>query len=139
MLGTVPTMNWKAVFGTNYRDGEKHTIYTRALAETNVSAWVNAVDVFNDWLLVALYAHDPSLGTYTFGSIGSNMHSKRLKKDYPAIQAVVVDIHTKRLESPLSHAKTKSTGKPTKPIRWGYLKVGKRLLRKALVELAAKW
>jgi retron-type reverse transcriptase len=139
MLGTVPPINWKAVFGANYRDVEKHTIYTRALAETNVSAWANAVDVFNDWLLVALYAHDPSLGTYTFGSIGSNMQSKRLKKDYPAIQAVVVDFHTKRLESPLSHAKTKSTGKPTKPIRWGYLKVGKRLLRKALAELAAKW
>lgn len=139
MLGAVPPINWKAIFGANYRDVEKHTIFARALAETNVSAWVNAIDVFNDWLLVALYAHDPSLGTYIFGSIGSVMHSKRLKKDYPAIQALVEGIHTKRLESPLSHARTKSTGKPTKPIRWAYVKTAKRLLREALCELSAKW
>ena len=47
-------MNWRTVFGENYRDVERHTIYTRALATTNVRAWVNAMDVFNDWMLVAL-------------------------------------------------------------------------------------
>ncbi|MBI3786060.1 MAG: hypothetical protein HY270_21955 [Deltaproteobacteria bacterium] len=139
MLGTVPTIRWRTVFAGNYRHVEKQMVYTRALAETNVSAWVNGMDVFDDWLLVALYAHDPSLGTYVFGSIGSVMNSTRLKHNYPAIQELVVSIHEKRLESLLSHAKTKSTGKPTKPIKWAYLKTGKTLLRKALSELAAKW
>ena len=139
MLGAVPAINWKAVFGSDYRDVEMQLVYTRALADTNVSAWVNAMDVFDDWLLVALYRHDPSLGTYAFGSSGSVMHSKRLRRKYPAIQQLVVGMHDKRLESLLSHAKTKSTGKATKPINWGYLKVGKGLLRKALAELTAKW
>jgi hypothetical protein len=139
MLGSVPRIKWKSVFGANYRHVEKHIIYTRALADTNVSAWVNAMDVFNDWLLLALYGHDASIGAYNLGQIGSVMKSPRLKRSYPAIQSLVVDVHTKRLESLLSHPKTRGTGKPTKPIRWGYLKVAKRLLRKALRELEAKW
>jgi len=139
MLGVVPAINWKAVFGGDYGDVERQVVYTRALAETNVSAWVNAMDVFDDWLLVALYRRDSSLGTYAFGNIGSVMHSKRLEQKYPAFQQLVVSMHDKRLKSLLSHAKTKSTGKPTKPIKWAYLKVGKGLLRKALAELAAKW
>lgn len=140
MLGSVPGINWQEVFNANYRTVEKHIIFARAQAETNVSAWVNAMDVFDDWLLVALYAHaSAAIGSYNLGNIGSVMNSPRLKRAYPAIQAFVVDIHTKRLENPLSHPKSKSTGKPTKPIRWGYMATGKRLLRKALNELHAKW
>lgn len=139
MLGTVPAIKWKTIFGGNYRHVEKHIVHARALADTNVSAWVNAMDVFNDWLLVALYAHDRSLGSYTSGKIGSNMNSTRLKNTYPALQALVVGIHKKREESLLSHAKTKSSGKPTRPIKWAYLKTGKALLRKALEGLAKKW
>lgn len=135
MLGTIPAINWKAVFAGNYRDVEKHIVYTRALADTNASAWVNAMDVFDDWLLSALYTHDTTLGKYTSGKIGSVIGSTRLKLKYPAIQALVKSIHHKRLESSLSHAKIRSTGKPTKPIHWGYLKTGKMLFQKALNEL----
>ena len=139
MLGSVPVFEWKAAFGSDYRHVEKQILYARALADTNMSAWVNAMDVFNDWLLVALYRHDPSLGTYIQGKIGSVMSSTRLKSSYPAMQALVLDVHTKRLESLLSHGKTNATGRPTKPIRWSYLKVAQRLLRKAIIEIMAKW
>lgn len=139
MLGTIPKINWKSVFGGDYRTVEKHIVYARALANTNVTAWVNAMDVFNDWLLAALYRHDPSIGKYQLGHIGSVLSGGRLKKKYPDVYALVDDIHARRLESALSHPTTKQTGKPTKPIKWSYFKTGKKLLRAAIRELAAKW
>lgn len=138
-IGGTPRIDWRAVFGVNYRTVERHIVYARALAETNVSAWVNAMDVFDDWLLNALYAHDPSIGKYQLGGIGSVLNGGRFQRKYPAIYDLAETFHAKRLESALSHPKTRKTGKPTKPIRWAYLKTGKALLRKALAELAAKW
>jgi hypothetical protein len=139
MVGNTPHINWKNVFRHNYREVERHVIYLRALADTNVSAWVNAMDVFNDWLLDALYAHDRSMGRYILGSVGSVLHGGRLGKKYPAVHALVENVHNKRLESPLSHAKTKKTGRPTRPIRYKYLRPAKGLIRGAIVELSAKW
>lgn len=139
LLGSAPQIDWRAVFGVDYRTVERHIVYARALAETNVSAWVNAMDVFDDWLLHAVYTHDPSIGKYQLGGIGSVLNGGRFQKKYPAIYELAETFHAKRLESALSHPKTRRTGKPTKPIRWAYLKTGKALLRKALAELAAKW
>jgi hypothetical protein len=56
-------------------------VYCRALADTDISAWVNAMDVFDDLLLNALYTHDSSLGKYTLGQIGSVLHGGRLTED----------------------------------------------------------
>ncbi len=60
----LPTIEWGSIFGKRYANVERHAIWTRALSDTDVTAWVNAMDVFDDWLLIALYGHDRSLGTY---------------------------------------------------------------------------
>lgn len=105
--------------------------------ETDITAWVNAMDVFDDWLLEALYDQDKSLGIYS--AIGSVIDAKRLVQNYPNVQAMVKSVHEKRYVSALSHAKEKRTGRPTQPIKFAYLKTAKPLARAAIIELAAKW
>ncbi len=140
LLGTgVAGIDWKRIFGVDHRKAEVQAIWCKAYALTNVTAFVNAVDVFNDWLLIRLYAHDSALGTYTAGKVGSILTSKRLKTTYPALFSMVEDVHQRRYESHLSHAKVQRTGKPTSFIKFGYLKTAKRLMRAAFVELNRKW
>ncbi len=139
MLGKVPAIKWKSVFKKDYAQAERQAVMCRAKADTDVSAWVNATDVFDDLLLNALYRHDTSLGKYTLGKIGSVLNGGRLQKAYPAIYALVEDMHARRLESALSHPTVRKTGHPTKLIKYGYLKKAKSLIRAALAELAAKW
>lgn len=61
MVGNKKNVNWKAYFGKDYSEAEKQIIFCRALAETNITAWINAMDVFNDWLLISLYRNDSSI------------------------------------------------------------------------------
>lgn len=140
--GKGPAIDWPAVFGRHYRRVERHAVWCRALAETNVTAFVNAMEVFNDWLLGALYKHDPSLGTYNTGSVGSVLGSTRLQANYPAVHALVVSVHEKRSESALSHAWKTVGGRRVKPtgfVKYAYLRTAKKLIAAALTELAAKW
>lgn len=130
-------VNWKQVFGTDHRQAENQAAFCRAMADTNITGFVNALDVFNDLLLNRLYAHDPSLGGY--GGIGAVIGSTRLKTRYPAVAGLVESVHDQRYASLLSHAKQKRTGRPTRSIRYSYLKVAKSLLRAACSELAARW
>lgn len=140
MLETVPRVNWRKFFKTHYRDAERQIVICRGYYSTDVTAWVNVMDVFNDWLLCALYAANPTLGYYKLGKIGSVLGAPtgRLATMYPNLFAMVKDIHDRRLESLLSHPKTASTGKPTRPIPFNYVFKGKRLLRRAIEELSAK-
>jgi hypothetical protein len=54
-------IDWRRLFGKDYRSVERQIVQCRAYADTNPTAWVNAMDVFNDWLLIALYKRDPAL------------------------------------------------------------------------------
>jgi hypothetical protein len=139
LVGQATGVNWRAVFGRNYKQAEKQAVFCRALADTDATAFVNAADVFNDLLLSRLYRHDPKLGTYALGGIGSILTSTRLKKRYPCMFALVSDVHEQRYVSSLSHAKARRTGKPTGRIKFKYLKTAKRVMRKAFTELAANW
>jgi len=128
MTGVSTQIDWRKFFEGNYRSAERQLVECRGYSETNASAWVNGIDVFNDWLLMALYRHDPALGTYEAGKIGSVMGSVRLQAAYPAISTLVREIHEKRYASHLSHAKVKRSGKATAPVRFSYLRKGRRLL-----------
>jgi hypothetical protein len=138
--GTLPAMNWKKFFGRDYRSAELQAILCSGLAEANITAWVNAMDVFDDWLLKALFRRDQTLGSsYTIGKLGSMMHQGNLKTNYPAVQALVVEIHEKRGESALSHPVKKKGAviiKRAGLIRYGYIFRAKKLIRKAVTELA---
>ena len=111
----------------------------RALSDTNVTAFVNAADVFNDRLLSRLYQHDTSLGIYQLGAIGSVLSSTRLQNNYPAIFQLCDGIHAERLKSSLSHPIVKKTGKPTSRIPFRYLRTAKGLCVRALTELETSW
>jgi hypothetical protein len=136
-----PEMDWKRFFGRDYYSAERQAVLCSGLAQANVMAWVNAMDVFNDWLLKALFRRDKTLGsTYTIGKLGSMMHQGNLKATYPAVQALVAEIHEKRGESSLSHPVKKKGAVIVKRaglIRYGYIFRAKKYVRKALAELSA--
>lgn len=139
MTGVNATVSWKKFFGRDYRKVERQIVLCRALAETNITAWINAFDVFNDWLLMSLYRNDPNLGRYSPGSIGSVMNSNRLKRKYPAVQVMIEKIHLKRYESNLSHAKQRRTGRATGIIKYSFFRVAKPLIKDAVLEISKKW
>ncbi|WP_348264544.1 RNA-directed DNA polymerase [Telmatobacter sp. DSM 110680] len=139
LTGRSSSINWRSIFGSTYRHAERLAVQMRALSDTNVTAFVNAADVFNDRLLSRLYLHDPSLGTYLLGSIGSILSSTRLKTNYPSVHTLCDAIHTERLKSSLSHPIVKKTGKPTSRIPYRYLRKAKQLYVQALIELEASW
>ncbi len=137
LVGRIPDVRWRALFGPNHRQAESQAILCRACAETNITAWVNAMDVFDDLLLSALYRQDVSLGVY--GALGSVIDSKRLAQNYPNVHAMAKSVHEKRYASALSHATERRTGRPTEMIKFAYLKTAKPLVRAAILELATKW
>lgn len=137
MLGEISTVNWRALFGSDYLKAERQMILCRALATTNVSAWVNAFDVFDDWLLESIYRHRPAIGKYS--GFGSVLTSIRLVALFPRVHALVTSVHNKRYGSPLSHARERRTGKATTPIKWSYLNHARKLLRSAVHELSVEW
>lgn len=139
LTGRPTAVNWRSVFKQKYKQAEKQAVFCRALADTNITAFVNAADVFNDLLLDRLYRHDPTLGSYTLGNIGSILSSVRLQNQYPAVFALVSEIHEKRLSSSLSHAMARKTGKPTGRIKYKYRNRAIRLMRAAFSELGASW
>jgi hypothetical protein len=139
ITGTTTGINWRSIFGKDYKQAEKQAVFCRALAETNPTASVNALDVFDDLLLFRLYRHDKSLGSYALGSIGSIVSSTRLKIAYPNFHALIAEVHDKRYVSNLSHAKARRTGKPTGRIKYQYIRQVKPMMRRAFTELAAKW
>jgi hypothetical protein len=136
LLGkTLTGINWRSFFGSRYRHAERQAVSCRALADTNVTAFVPALDVFIDLLLDSLYRRDTSLGGYTLGHIGSVLGSTRLQSSYPSIFVLANTIHAKRLESELAHPVVRKTGKPTGRINYSFLTIAKVLLRAACLEI----
>ena len=138
MTGHQIPVNWKKFFKKNYKRAEAQCVTCKGYYKTNPTAWVNTLDVFSDLALDALYRADKSLGTYNLGSVGSVLTSPRLQTNYPAVFDFVFNIHKKRLESNLSHAQVRATKKPTKPIKFSWLRTGVRFLRRATDELRSK-
>jgi len=104
------------------------------------------MDVFNDFLLDALCKHDPLLPKYTLGGIGGILSCAHLKSKYPAVTALVAEVHEKRSTSALSHpVKTKGKARTvvgaTGRIKFSYINRARKLLRAAVMELAGmkKW
>ena len=129
-------VRWKSFYGVNYRRAERQAVSCRALVDTNVTAWVPALDVLNDLLLSSLFRHRPSMGVHNLGNFRS-IYKSTLRTDFPHIWRMVKAIHEKRLESELAHAVVYSTGKPTGRIDFGFVSTAKALMRPAILELSA--
>jgi hypothetical protein len=139
ITGKPTRVNWRAVFGRDYKAAERQAVFCRALAETNVTAFVHAMDVFHDLLLSRLYAHDSTLGNFVLGNIGSVLNSARLRSRFPHFLILISAVHQKRYISSLAHPRARTTGKPTERIKYTFLYTAKRLMADAFVELAANW
>jgi len=113
-LGVV---DWKTVLGKRYREVLARFVRWDGYVQTDPTAWVNITDTINDTLLDILFPHDGRIGKYRQGCIGSVLTARsKFAKKYPRLFVAVKDIHDKRLESDLSHAKVRSTGKLTRYI-----------------------
>jgi len=96
------------------------------------------MDVFNDFLLDSIYQYDGTLGLRQFGNFGV-LNSSKLKAKYPKLHALIHGIHEKRYQSDLSHARQKKTGRPTRVIRFRFVRTAKRLIRDAVAEASMIW
>lgn len=130
------TINWQKFFKQRYKLSEAKIITARGYFKTNASAFVNSIDVFNDLLLDALFQKDNTLGKKNEGSFGAVPINKTLPKKYPKIYKYVMKCHDLRLQSELSHAKVRTTKKPTKRIPFKTLKTVQTLLKDAMTELS---
>jgi hypothetical protein len=136
--GQLPRVKWRVLLGRYYRHAERQIVRCKGLAQTDASAFVNAMDVFNDFLLESIYQNDGALGLRQLGNFGV-LSSPKLKRKYPKLFALIHGIHEKRYQSDLSHARQKRTGRPTQVIRFSFLRTARRLIRDAVVEAAAMW
>lgn len=138
---SVSSIDWKEVLGSEYRTTLPTVARWRAYASTDATSWVNITDTIMDIILSKLFAHDPGLGGYTLGKIGSvlNAPTGKLASAYPSLYSVTETVHKLRLESDLSHPMTKTTGRPTSFIRFKTMQATKPLLAKGLAEMWAKW
>ena len=139
MSGHDVAVAWRSFFGRNYKHAEAQIVECKGYFKTSANSWVNGTDVFIDWLLDALFRRDGGLGTYTMGNIGGYLSHGALKTNYPAVFKLLNEVHAKRYESNLSHARIRRTSQPTKRIHFKWLRTGAVLLRRAAVELAAKF
>jgi hypothetical protein len=140
----LPAVNWRRILARNYRRVERQAVFCYAYAAADTTSWVNAMDVFNDALLVGLSQRDGDIGTYQKGSVGSFVvsGSSRFALKYPYLYLMVKSIHDKRGESALSHAWQKSGTtyvKATSYIKYSYIGTGKKLIFQAIAELAKEW
>ncbi len=135
----MPTVSWKRLLSAHYTQAERQAVDIVALSQTNITAFVNALDVFNDILLDALFKADGTIGSYTLGEIGAVLGFKtsRFASKYPATFALASQVHEARLSSMYSHPRVRKTSKPTKRIRYRFLGNAKRVLRSAASELCA--
>lgn len=139
MTGHDIPIHWKKFFGKAYKRAEAQITTCKGYFKTDPTAWVNAIDVFVDLLLDSLHRQQPALGGYTLGRPGSTLDNPvRLQAEYPVITAMATQFHYKRLESNLSHAVVKKTKKPTKPIKFKWLRIGRKLLLKGIQEFHSK-
>lgn len=134
----IPKISWRRLFGGHYDQAERQVVEIVALSATNITAFVNALDVFNDLLLDSLFAVDATVGSYTLGRIGSvlDSSSSRFATKFPANFALVKTVHDARYMSMYSHPRVGKTAKPTKKIHYQFLGKARLLLRNAVQELA---
>lgn len=134
------SIDWKTILGKRYKELLPKFVRWEGYVQTDPTAWVNITDTINDTLLDILFSHDGTIGKYQHGNIGGVLSPRtKFSQKYPDLYAAVCKIHNKRLESDLSHPKVRSTGKPTKPVRYNELKPLFKTLASGYIELWRNW
>lgn len=133
----IGTFKWKTFFGSEHIVAQQRILIALSYARTDITAFVNTIDAFNDLFLYKLAAIDTSLGTYQLGNIGGFLNNgSALQLKYPNIDKMCKDIHNKRKDSLLSHPINKKTKKFTNRIEYKYIYTARKLLAAGYSELA---
>lgn len=139
LIGKELHVRWKRLLGKNYPGAERQIVACRGYASTSATSWINALDVFNDFLFHAVFVKDGTLGTWPLGNAGSVLRSptSRFARGYPRCYSYARETHDKRLESLLSHPKVRETGRETGHLPFKYIKRSLALMNSAISELEA--
>ncbi|QNF32758.1 hypothetical protein HUW51_08440 [Adhaeribacter swui] len=122
-------LDWNKFLGKHKLKAETQIYICKMYSQTDATAFVNQLDVFNDLLLDSLYLRDNTIGKYNLGKIGSIKNSVKLKAAYPNFALAINLIHELRLKSELSHSYTSANGKRTKRISFTELsRIRKKLI-----------
>jgi hypothetical protein len=128
------SINWKKVItDPKYlKSCENQIFQCKAYMQTDATALVNSLDVFNDVLVHYLFEHTPTFNQYKIGKIGCvlNASTGKFASSYPKFYKLCKSVHELRLESDLSHPKVRGTTKTTRRLRFKEIKQ----LKKTLIE-----
>jgi hypothetical protein len=126
------TINWKKVIiEPRYLKSCGNQIFQcKAYKQTDPTALVNSLDVFNDVLVHYLFEHTTTFNQCDIGKIGRVLHAPtgRFATTYPKFYKLCKSVHELRLESDLSHPKVKGTAKTTRRLRFREIKKIKKTL-----------
>lgn len=133
----VKSFNWKKAFGKEHKAAENKMIRAKTYATTDMSAFVNIVDTFNDMLLQKVFLLDGTIGSYQLGNIGGVLYNSgtAFEQKYPCLFSYCKKIHELRLTCDLSHPIVKKTKKYTNPIPYKTIYSIRPLLKNALTEI----
>lgn len=130
------SFKWKKFFGVQHDVAQQRMLIAAAYAKTDITAFVNTIDAFNDLFLHNLAQADTSIGTYQLGNIGGFLNpGSALQNKYPKIDKMCKELHDKRKESLLSHPVSRKTKKFTNKIEYKYINTARRLILDGFSEL----
>ncbi len=127
---SLAVINWSKLLGGMYSDAIPMIVCWRGYLTTDAAAWINTTDTLNDIILYSVYKHDPTIGIHdTLGNIGKVLTpGNRLATKYPLLFQLAKAVHDKRSETYLSHPVTRSTGRPTRVIKFSEIIPIKRMI-----------
>ena len=137
----LPVFDWRGALATRHRHIERHALVVSAYGKTDMTAFVNGLDVLNDLLLDVLVHHDGGVGTYPIGHIGGFISSgtSAFASKYPAFKALCVEVHELRKESALSHPIVRASGRATGRIKFTKMRPLRRAMMRGYSEIIQTW
>lgn len=134
------SIDWRTITGNSYKSVLRKIARWKGYSQTDATAFVSITDTINDTLVDLLFKHDGAIGNYSLGNLGAALSpNSRFAKKYPKLFTAVNEVHSRRLESDLSHFVNRRTGKFTGVIRFKNLRRIKQLLLSGYLEMWRKW
>lgn len=117
MLGRPETgYDWRLFFGKEHRHAEVHAFFLKRNRETNIDAFLVALDSFCDFLTRELWRRNKPAGS-SCPAFGHAIKDAVLAAALPKAMACFVKLHDLRLQSATAHPRTKS-GKPGRRLKY---------------------
>ncbi len=106
---------WKKLFGKSHRHAELMTISLKKNYETNIDAFIVALDSYCDKVTETVWTRLKNGKKYPL--YGHAIKDATLGAALPDTMAAFLKLHDLRLQSATAHPRTKKTGKPTRRLK----------------------